>query len=181
MKPSGQSIGWIEDKIDQNPLLEKFKGLRMWTVNGRPAPQKPLVLLLALGKLSQGQERLSFRELCGRLPELVKLVQPGRNRPKPEQPFWRLMTDGIWKVDARGHIRETSSGDARRSDLKELDAMGRFTDDVLEFLKSNPRNIGILVAQLLHENFATYRHNEILEAVGLAPLRLEVDYRRLRV
>ena len=185
MISSGQSIGWIEDGIDPNPLLEKFKSknLRMWFENGRRAPHKPLVLLLALGKLRQGKDGLPFRELCRRLPELVRLVQPDRiTQPRPEQPFWRLRTDGIWKVDATGHIRETSSRDAFASDLRTLDATGRFTEDVREVLKSDPRNVETLVTWLLHDNFATHLHEQILEQVGLAPLRLVVDYgRRKRI
>lgn len=146
----------------------------------RPPPKKPLVVLLALGKLSQGQESISFREVDERLPVLVEQFVPKQPRPKPEQPFWRLRSDRVWVVDPEERIRMTSSRDAFRSDLKKYDATGRFSDDVLKILKSDPRNIGVLATQLLGAKFPTYRHEDILGAVGLDPGRVMTEGRRLK-
>ena len=178
MKRPGGSTGLTEDIADLNSLLRKFEGLRIWSAKGKPAPQKPLLVLLALGKLSQGEERLSFRAFCDRLPELVKQFWPDRAPPKPEHPFWRLRNDHVWKVDHQEQIRVNLRGDALRSDLKDHNALGGFTDDVLRILKSNPKNIESLVSQILHLNFPAHRHEEILDAVGLAPSRFMIDHQR---
>ena len=169
-----------ERNADLESMLQKFEEIRMWKDNGRPAAQKPLVVLLALAKLSRGQERISYREVDERLPKLVEQFLPMRPRPKPEQPFWRLRSDGVWKVDPEGRIRMTDKRDAFRSDLKKYDATGRFSEDVLTILKSDPRNIGILASQLLDSNFPTHRHQEILDAVGLDPMRTLTESRRLK-
>ncbi len=165
---------------DLNSLLRRFDRIRVWTNNGKRARFKPLVVLLALGKLSQGQEELSFLEVDERLPKLVERFISGNLRPRPEQPFWRLRNDGVWKVDLEDRIRMTDSNDAFRQDLKGNDAPGRFTEDVMEVLTSDPQNIEILATQLLDANFPPYRHQVILEAVGLAPTRIMTARMRLK-
>ena len=170
-----------EHATDLESLLQKFEEIRMWKGNGTPAAaQKPLVVLLALGKLNQGRERISYSEVDERLPKLVEQFLPKRPRPKPEQPFWRLRSDRVWVVDPEERIRMTSSRDEFRSDLKKHDATGRFSDDVLMILKSDSRNIGSLATQLLDANFPTYQHQEILDAVGLEPARVMAESRRLK-
>ncbi len=176
----GQSIRHIEPVTDLDSLLRKFERIRVWTDGGKPARYKPFVVLLALGKLSHGQERLSYREVAKRLPALVERFLPEPASPRPEQPFWRLRNDGVWKVDSKEQIRMTASRDAFRKDLEKVNAPGQFADDVLEILKSDPRNIAILAAQLLARNFPRHRHQEILDAVGLAPTQIMIDTKRLK-
>ena len=180
MPRPGKSTRRIEPVTDLNALLRRFDRIRVWSGNGKRARYKPLVVLLALGKLSQGQEELSFLEVVERLPELVERILPGNDPPRPEQPFWRLRNDDVWKVDSDYLIRTTAKDDAFREDLREHDSPGQFTDDVLHILKSDPRNIEILATQLLEANFPDYRHLEILEAVGLAPARIMAAHMRLK-
>lgn len=180
MPSPDRSTRHIEPIADLDSLLRKFERIRVWTDDGRPARYKPLVVLLALGNLSEGLEQLSFREVVERLPALVDEFLPERASARPEQPFWRLRNDGVWRVDPKEQIRMTASGDAFRTDLEKVNAPGQFTDDVLEILKSDPRNIAILAAQLLARNFPRYRHQEILDAVGLAPTQVMVDTKRLK-
>ncbi len=173
-----QSDRRIEQVSNLDSLLRKFEGLRLWTTNGHPAPLKPLVVLLALGRLSRGKESLSFVDVNSQLTELVRKFLPGRSAPKAEQPFWRLKNDNIWKVNSDGQIRETTSGDAFRGDLKKHNAHGEFTDDILKILESDPQNIDVLAAQLLDANFPPCRHQEILDAVGLPTSWIMVNTRR---
>ncbi len=170
MSPSGQSDHRIISGTEIDALLRKFTNIRVYSRNGEPAGHKrykPLVVLLALGKLMQGQDRISFREVDERLPGLVKKFVHGRHSPRAEQPFWRLRTDKIWEVDAKDRIRTTASGDAFRGDLENHDAAGRFPDDILQALKSNRHSIKILARTILNENFPQYHHQEILDEVGL--------------
>ena len=180
LSPIGRSTRPKKPVADLRSLLRRFDKVRVWSSSGKRARYKPLVVLLALGKLSQGQEELSFLEVVERLPELAERFLRGNLPPRPEQPFWRLQNDGVWRVCAEEHIRTTASGDAFRQDLEKCDAPGRFTDDVLKILKSDPGNIAILATQILDANFPPYRHLEILDAVGLTPPRIMTAHMRLK-
>lgn len=180
MPRPGKLTRRIEPVSDLSALLRRFDRIRVSSKNGKRARYKPFVVLLALGKLSQGQDEISFLEVDERLPGLVKKFLPGNLPPRPEQPFWRLRNDGVWKVESEDQIRTTAKDDAFREDLKEHDSPGQFTDDVLHILKSDPLNIEILATQLLDANFPRYRHLEILEAVGLTPARIMTAHMRLR-
>ena len=162
------------------PPLQRFDSIRMWKADGSPAPYKPLIILLALGKLSKGHEALSFLEASERLSELVKAFMPGRPKPRAGYPFWRLRSDGVWQVECEDRIRVTDSGDALIEDLKDCDAKGRFADDILDALKSDPDSIGRLAARILDANFPSHVHQGILNAVGLEPVQVRVDSSRLK-
>lgn len=84
--------------VTRNQILDKVDSLNVWCRGGQRAPHKPLLLLLALGRLSQGQQSLLFSECEAELAELIREFGPTRDSYHPEYPFCRLRRDEIWQV-----------------------------------------------------------------------------------
>ena len=154
--------------ISEDALREKFEKLNIWEQGGQRAPHKPLLLLLALGQLTRGVEVLEFRSIEGPLTELLREFGPSRSSYHPEYPFWRLQNDGIWVITAsRGMRHRQSNSDPPKSELREANASGGFSEDICRALTANPMFASELAQRLLSAHFPETLHQDILDAVGL--------------
>ncbi len=157
---------------DLKLLLDRFDKIQLGksgAARKQPAAHKPLLVLLALGELSRGNDAVAFRDLDVRLKALLKAYGPWTPIPRPEYPFWRLQNDGLWKVMADGPpILPNDQGDARRRDLLGKHARGGFEDDILHVLKADPRNVEVVARRLLDMHFPETLHQGILDDVGLS-------------
>ena len=155
--------------MTDDEVLDRFTRIRQWRAGDQRAPHKPLLLLLALGRLQAGEDRLApYAELEGPLRRLLERYGQPRRRQHPEYPFWRLSTDdGLWQVDAQQPIELSAGGDARVSDLRRADVHGGLDAEVAEALRADPKLIGRVAADLLANHFPPSLHDEILDAVGL--------------
>ena len=80
-------------------LIRSFSDLQTWKRGSERAPHKPLLALLALGRILRGDSRLiTFKALESDLARLLIDFGPPRASVHPEYPFWRLQRDGIWEV-----------------------------------------------------------------------------------
>ena len=136
--------------------------------HGLYSPHKPLLILYALGELGRGRESVPFRELEGPLTGLLEDFGPQRRTHHPEYPFIRLQNDDLWAVTADGPLlTRASNNDAKKSELRNKNAVGGFSPEVVLVLKSNAENIGIVAKRVLDAHFPETLHGEILDAVGL--------------
>jgi hypothetical protein len=81
-------------------MLDRFASLRQHQSDGRRSPHKPLLVLLALGRLtSTGRSDLPWSEAESLLADLVAEFGPpsrtGR-RQSAAYPFTRLRSDYVW-------------------------------------------------------------------------------------
>lgn len=149
-------------------ILKKIDNLRIGKRYGLYAPHKPLLILYALGELSRGCEAVSFRDLDAPLTKLLEDFGPQRVSHHPEYPFWRLQNDGLWKVTAdEPMLVRKGNNDAKKSELKRKNAIGRFVPEDLEILKSDVENIRILAMKVLDSHFPETLHRDILDSIGL--------------
>jgi len=146
--------------------LNRIRGLNQWKQGGKRAPNKPLLLLYALGKLhNNGNSRVVFKSDEVRLKQMLEDFGPPRpGGHSPEYAFSRMDRDRIWEID-------TSDGaspavDSRRA-LIEANAVGRLPDNDEELLKSRPELLYQTVQTLLRGNWPDSLHSEICERVGL--------------
>ena len=117
--------------MDRNSLLQKFKALNLWQKEGKRAPHKPLLVLLAIGKLLRDEPRLiEYSDIEEKLGKLLQEFGPWRSISRPEYPFWRLRNDGVWEVSDEEKIRETNKGDAYKTDLRRNKVSGGFTEPI---------------------------------------------------
>jgi len=156
--------------MNRQGVIDQFKGIRMWTRGGERAPHKPLLLLMALGRINRGENpEMPYQDVDEKLKQLLIDFGPRRTSYHPEFPFWRLQNDGIWLVrDAENLQRRTGNTDVRRSELLKHNSVGIFTPEILKSLKSEAGLVQEIAGMILENNFPSSLHGDILGAVGLS-------------
>ena len=150
-------------------VLNRVRTLRVGTWHGRRSPHKPLLLLLSIGRHSNGHERLSaFGDIEEDLNSLIRRFGLPNNRENAYLPFWHLRNDGLWEIDRPDLVRMTTSGHAFISDLREHRIRGGITQEVLSVLERNPGLALCVVQSLLNDYFPPSLHADVLRGVGLA-------------
>lgn len=147
-------------------VIDAFSRLAMWARCGVRAPHKPLLVLYAIGQLLQGKDGVGFRDVEEPLRGLLRAFGPPRRTQHPEDPFWRLRTDGVWVVQGL-RPRTTVAGGARIVDLRRNDNIGRFSEGIQAAFREDLRLALDVALLLLEAHFPSSMHEEILSAVGL--------------
>ena len=148
-------------------FLGRLSAIQPWKQHNQRAPHKPLLLLLALGRCSRGEERLvSFVEVETRFGELWGRFGPPRSG-RAYYPFGRLArTDGLWDIPKRSILRSWNKVDLSPVELRDHDIEGGFPEEVFALLKSDPELLLEAAQLILDGHFPISLHDEILEAVG---------------
>lgn len=147
-------------------LRARVANLRQWRSGGKRAPHKPLLLLYALARFAEGQERLAFNKAEEPLLDLLDDFGPSRAKHQA-YPFWRLANDDIWEIDGDENVARTASGDMHLRDARVENPVGRFPDEMAHLLRSKPEMIAEITHGLLDAHFPATIHDDILVAIGL--------------
>ena len=153
--------------MDERELTSRFLNIRMFKGDGGRAPNKPLLLLYALGELLYGKTQYPYDTIDKVVRRLLQDFGPQRKVYHPEYPFWRLQADNIWEVTTSKEIRPNKSGDVSPNKLIDAEAQGNFSQDIEKFLIKDQQVIKKLIAVLLEENFPETIHEDILQAIGV--------------
>ena len=158
--------------MKRDEFLKALDRLGIWRSHGQRAPHKPLLLLLALGRVAQGgRDRLArYEDIEKPLKKLLKRFGPPRKALHPEFPFGRLRNDGegrLWEIPQDHLLSTTSQGDLHRSALIEREAMGGFTEPLYELLLTDPRLVHEATQMLLDGHFPRSLHDDIHAATGI--------------
>lgn len=150
-------------------LLERFRDLNVWRRGAERAPHKPLLILLALGRLQASSQRLlPFDQIEKPLTSLLEEFGPPRKSPHPELPFYHLTNDGIWEIEERVPLRiRRGSKNPLRSELRIFRIGGGFPVPIYDVLRSRPEAVRELAKQILEAHFPESLHESISAAVGL--------------
>ncbi len=156
--------------MTHDELIGKVGALNVWKRGDQRAPHKPLLLLLALGRLQQQERRLMpYAEVDPALRELLIEFGPPRRSIHPEYPFWRLQNDGLWMLaETEGLRRRRSNTDPTRRTLLDNEVAGGFPEPVYDLLRREPALIERIAYLVLHEHFPASMHQDLLDAVGLS-------------
>ena len=150
-------------------LLKRVQAIRAHKRHGRRSPHKPLLLLLAIGRHVNGQQRLvDFNDIERDLNSLIRRFGLPDSNENAYQPFWRLRNDGLWEIDKPELVRTTGSGDALITDLRGRGIRGGLARDVLSVLETEPGLTRRVVQGLLNDYFPLSLHEDVLMEVGLA-------------
>ena len=153
--------------MTREEIIERFQNLNVWKRGGQRAAHKPLLILYVIGKLLNGEDRyIPFATTEDDLRNLLREFGPWRKNYQPQHPFWRLQNDKIWEIRHADRIRQTSSGDAYVTDLREH-GVGSFPKAVANQLQNDSRLAFEITYNLLDDHFPLTRHNEILQAVNI--------------
>lgn len=157
------------------PALDgAFASINTWRRGEQRAVHKPLLLLVALGRVQRGEPRLvAFREVEQRLRELLKAYGPYRKHDHPEYPFWRLQNDGFWEVPEADQLETRASNtDAKLTELRALGSGGFMEGVQARLLEGGDSLVRQLARGVLRRHFPESYHAPLATDAGLA---LEVE------
>lgn len=149
--------------MNLSQMKERVNNLSIWKRGEERAPHKPLLILLAFGELQSRKKRfLPYEEVRGPLKNLLVEFGPVRRSYHPEQPFVRLVNDGIWDLNTSVERDEIKDGW-----LLKHQVVGGFNEDVYSMLMGNNELIREIAEIVLHNHFPDSMHEDILNSVGL--------------
>ena len=157
-----------------------FANLNIWKAGEKRAPNKPLLVLWAIGRCLGGMDRwTSYKVVDTELRILLRRFGPPRKIVHTEFPFWRLQHDDVWEVREASHISIGPGGDARIGSLIEENAHGGFPKEIYDDLMDDEQLAVGIAYDLVDAHFPSTLHADILKAVGIHS-RFECVRRRPR-
>lgn len=146
--------------------LERLLALRLHQQNGQRSPHKPLLALVALGRLlASGRSQLPWSVAEGQLADLLAEFGRPSTAPRPQSaayPFTRLRSDGVWQLDADVPMDAVTP-------LREGDVSGSFAPDIEAELLSDPARALATARALVTAHFPDTILADVLIAAGLDP------------
>lgn len=150
-------------------VLARLASLRQHQQDGRRSPHKPLLVLLALGRLATtGSSSLPWTEAEERLADLIAEFGPTSKTGRAQSaayPFTRLTRDGIWTLDR--DVPMDSVGPLREG------VTGRLEATLEAALRDRPELLDEAARGLVESHFPGTVAPDVLVAVGLDPDLLE--------
>ena len=152
--------------------IHRFEHLRRFTRDGERAVHKPLLALLMLGRIANGQRApVSFAEIESKLKELLGDFGRPSAVNTPHNPFWHMQSDGIWKLEGPAALLSRPMGATPNiTELRDPGVRGKFAPDLLELLAQNPQLIHEIAHHLVEVNFPPTIAQDVLDATGIPPL-----------
>lgn len=158
--------------IAPEDILRAFEGIRRAQHEGRYAPHKPLLLLLALGRVQHGEPRLT--PLVGievKLKALLEEFGPTGSAERRHLPFWHLQSDqggALWDLTRppalAGHPLGTTP---TLGALRQPGVEAGFSVEVQQALAADPALLQQVARRVLDTFFPATLHREIASEVGL--------------
>ena len=97
--------------MTRDEILAAFDRIRVWQQGDRRAVHKPLLVLLALGRLLRGESPLvEFAGIEDQLGKLLEEFGPSGSEKTRHNPFWHLRTDGVWQLAGPAGITSRPAG-----------------------------------------------------------------------
>jgi putative restriction endonuclease len=154
---------------DAPQILDRLSALRQHQQDGRRSPHKPLLVLLALGRLATtGTSALPWSEAESELADLLQEFGPTSRTGRAQSaayPFTRLRADGVWVLDR--DVPMDTVGPLREG------VTGRLEASLEQALRDRPELIRTAARSLVDTHFPGTVAPDVLMAVGLDPELLE--------
>lgn len=153
-------------------VLNAFDNIRRAQHAGVYAPHKPLLILLALGRVQRGEPRMvEFSEVDAPLRALLGEFGPSSAAKSRHYPFWHLATDGrgaLWDLNGPKDVLSRPAGATPSlGDLRERHIAGGFATDIDAALRQTPGLLQDVARRVLDAFFPPTLHADIAAAVGL--------------
>ena len=152
--------------LSADEVVDRLTSFRQYTHDGKRVPHKPLLVLLALGRLVEdGTTALPWSLAEQKLAALITEYGPPSRTSRPQSaayPFTRLRSDGIWTLD-----REVP--DDNLGPLRDGRVTGRLNSELESALRERPSLITAAARRLVEAQFPMTVAPDVLTAVGLDP------------
>ena len=149
--------------MSESNALAQLTALRQYQGDGKRAPHKPLLVLLALGQLAAtGSSAMPWSVVQQRLGALLNEFGTSSSTgiAAAAYPFTRLRNDGVWQL----------SRDVPNDNLGPLNAEpidGQFTPEIEQELRRAPEVANAVARSLVEDQFPLTIAPDVLAAVGL--------------
>ncbi len=147
-------------------VLDRLASLRQHQRDGQRSPHKPLLVLLALGRLAAtGSSELPWSTAESELANLIADFGPPSRTSRAQSaayPFTRLRADGVWVLNQ--DVQMDLVGPLASSHVT-----GRLEPSVESALRDDPALIPAAARALVLSNFPETVAPDVLAAVGLEP------------
>jgi putative restriction endonuclease len=153
-------------------VLLAVESVRRAQTDGRYAPHKPLLLLLALARAQQGESRLmTLGEVEPKLKELLRTFAPSSSVKTRHYPYWHLQSDAgrqLWQVEGPRSLIDRSPGATPNlGELKQPGVQAGFTPEVSRALMDQPGLLREAALRVLDAYFPETLHQDIAAAAGV--------------
>ncbi len=159
-------MGPVSSGAADGGITGRFVALRQYQRNGKRSPHKPLLVLMALGRLAQtGSSSLPWSAAEPVLARLIAEFGPPSRTGRAQSaayPFTRLRADGVWVLDQDVPMDLVGP-------LAQRQVTGRFAPSVEDALRADPALASSVARTLVLSNFPETVAPEMLEAAGLDP------------
>ena len=151
--------------MNAGSVVERLTTLRQYQGDGKRAPHKPLLVLLALGQLATtGTSAMPWSEVEERLGALLAEfgTSATTGASSAAYPFTRLRSDGIWELTR--DVPNDNVGPLNTSPIE-----GHFSADIEKSLRTSPDTVSAAARALVESQFPLTIAPDVLAAVGLDP------------
>lgn len=159
-----QSVGMLE--LTDEEVLRRLTSFRQYRRDGARVPHKPLLVLLALGRLDDtGSSAVPWSTAETQLADLIAEFGPPSRTERPQSaayPFTRLRRDGIWVLDEE-------APDDNVGPLRAHNVTGQLDSSLETALRVRAGLRYRVARQLVESQFPMTVAPDVLTAVGLDP------------
>lgn len=152
--------------LSDEEVLDRLASFRQYQQDGKRAPHKPLLVLLALARLEDtGTSAVPWSTAETQLANLIAEFGPPSRTGRAQSaayPFTRLRRDDIWLIDA-------DVPDDNLTPLRERRVTGRLEPRLESALRAKPHLVGEAARRLVESHFPMTVAPDVLTAVGLDP------------
>lgn len=151
--------------MSESSAVERLTTLRQYQGDGRRAPHKPLLVLLALGQLANtGSSTMPWSVVQSRLGDLLAEFGTASTSgaSSAAYPFTRLRSDGVWQLS-----RDVPNDNVSPLNSEPID--GYFTPEIENELRESNEVVNAVARSLVESQFPLTIAPDVLAAVGLDP------------
>lgn len=152
--------------LPHQTVVDRLTAFRQYLHDGERVPHKPLLVLLALGRLdAEGSSAVPWSLAESQLADLIAEFGPATSTGRAQSaayPFTRLRRDQVWRLDR-------PVADDRVPPLREQAVTGRLEPDLEAALREDPSLLYDVARRLVESQFPPTVAPDVLAGVGLDP------------
>jgi putative restriction endonuclease len=154
--------------LTADQTIALFEGLRRAQTQGRYAPHKPLLVLLALARIQRGEARLvPFAQVDQPMQNLLTEFGPTGATKSRQYPYWHLDRT-LWQVNGPATLVNRALGATPNlSELRQDGVQAGFAPEVDAALRTQPELLVCVAQRVLESYFPATLHADIAAVVGL--------------